>query len=519
MDRRDLLKTLGGAAALSALNPAAALGASPEGVSGTGSAGGALKARLASGDVPGRGRVRNVIFLAYDGTGYEDFATVDFFARKGTGRNLRFRELLAGGATGTMITSSLSSWVTDSSAASSAWATGRKIVNSQVNEYPDGTRLTTILELAQARGMKTGLVSSARITHATPAAWIAHVPLRDMEDDIAEQYLTSGVDVFMGGGAGHFDPAVRFDDRDVLSEFRAAGYDVARTAEELEGSTGSRILGVFAPGTRHMPYEIDRIYQDPTSPSLATLTRAALDRLEGAEQGFVLQVEAGRIDHANHNCDPGGMVWDWLAADDALSVILDFVDGRDDTLLIFGCDHDTGGGVTYGWGSGYRNAEPSLLTLGNIRASHEWLLREVLPRRPEAAEVRDIVRAYLGIPVDDAEAELLARVISSADLQGMRWGHRNAVGSGRQLQMAQLLSMSPSGTPDRPGISFATGNHTAGLVPVALYGAGVTPTNLGVVDNTELFYVMTEALGISHENPTMDETLARQIYWESRGGD
>lgn len=518
MDRRDLLKTLGGAAALTALTPGAALGSEATPFGGSLAGGGTLKARLQSGDVPGGGRVRNVIFLAYDGTGYEDFATVDFFARKGLGRDLRFRELLQRGAQGTMITSSLSSWVTDSAAASSAWSTGRKIVNSQLSEYPDGTRLTTILELARDRGMKTGLVSSARITHATPAGWIAHVPLRDMEDVIAEQYLASGVDLFLGGGAGHFDPAVRFDDRDLFAEFRAAGYDVVQTGDALAASTGDRILGVFAPGTQHLPYEIDRRFQGHPAPSLAELTRAALARLGDAERGFVLQVEAGRIDHANHNNDSGGMVWDWIAADEALSVILDFVDGRDDTLLIFGCDHDTGGGVTFGWGSGYRNAEPSLLTVGNLRASHEWLLREVLPRRPEAAEVAAAIREVVGIPINDEEAELLSRVISSADLEGRRWGHRNAVGSGRQLQMAQLLSMSPSGTPDRPGISFATGNHTAGLVPVALYGAGVTPTNLGVVDITELFYVMTAALGIEHENPTMDEDEARRIYWEARGG-
>jgi alkaline phosphatase len=500
MHRRDLLKlgTLAGAAGL-ASTAAVPLGA------------GALTEALSRGVTPWRSRrVRNVIFLAYDGTGYEDMATVEFFSREELGRRLRFKDLLTGGAAGVMIPSSLTSWVTDSAAASCAWSTGRKLVNGQLGQYPDGRELTSILELARGRGMKTGLVTSARITHATPAGWVARVPSRNMEDIIADQYLASGTDILLGGGQGPFDAAVRSDGLDLYGAFRDAGYDVALTAAELAASTGSRLLGVFTPGQQHLPYEVDRRFQNHPAPSLAELTRTALARLDGAEDGFVLQVEAGRIDHANHNNDPGGVAWDWIAADEALEVLLNYVDARDDTLLLFACDHDTGGGVTFGWGSGYRNADPSLHTLGRLRASHEWLLREVLPQNPSPAETGEVIREYLGIPVSAEEADLLSRVLSG-DREGMRWGHRNAVGNGRRLQMAQLLTMSPSGDPDRPGISFATGNHTAGFVPTAIYGAGTEQRNLGLIDNTELFKVMTTALGLDFENPTMTAEEARAI--------
>jgi alkaline phosphatase len=500
MHRRDLLKlgTLAGAAGL-ASTVAAPFGA------------GALTDALSRGVTPWKTRrVQNVIFLAYDGTGYEDLATVDFFAREVLGRRLRIHDLLAGGAAGVMVPSSLSAWVTDSAAATCAWSTGRKLVNGQLGQYPDGTGLTSILELAGGRGMKTGLVTSARITHATPAGWVARVPDRNMEDLIAQQYPASGTDILLGGGQGHFDPAVRPDGLDLYAAFREAGYDVALTAEELAASTGSRLLGTFTPGEQHLPYEVDRRFQDHPAPSLAELTRAALARLDGAEGGFVLQVEAGRIDHANHNNDPGGMAWDWVAADEALEVLLRYVDARDDTLLLFACDHDTGGGVTFGWGPGYRNADPALHALGKLRASHEWLLREVLPQNPSPAETGEVIREYLGIPVRPDEAALLSRVLSG-DREGMRWGHRNAVGNGRMLQMAQLLTMSPSGDPDRPGISFATGNHTAGFVPAVIYGAGTQQRNLGIVDNTEFFTVMTTALGLDHENPIMTAEEARAI--------
>jgi len=498
MDRRDLLKhgVLAGVA-----SAVAGLGRPGE-----------LSARLARGDVPGGGRqVRNVIFLAYDGTGYEDLAIADFFSRRVVGQPLRFHDLLRGGQSGTMIPSSLTSWVTDSAAGSAVWATGRKIVNGQLSMYPDGRPLTTILDLARERGMATGLVTSARITHATPAAWATKVEHRDMEDIVAEQYLASGTDLLLGGGRGPFDPAARFDRRDLEGEFKAAGYDVVHTARELEASSGSRILGTFTPGLQHLPYEVDRRYQNHPAPSLATLVRAALPRLADAERGFVLQVEAGRPDHANHNNDPGGLVWDWIAADEALGVLLDFVDSRDDTLLIFACDHDTGGGVAYGWGTAYRNTDPGLLTLKGIRSSYEWLLREVLPRRPSPVEIQEVAGQYLGLTVDDEQAWQLSSVLAGFSPSGMRWGHRNAHGGARNLQMARLLSESPTGEPDRAGLNFATANHTAGFVPMALYGAGVGTGSLGIVDNTELFGVMTGALGIRFENPMMTEEEARGL--------
>lgn len=496
MDRRDLLKY----GAMAGLATAAGLGGRRE-----------LQASMARGDRPGGRQARNIIFLAYDGTGYEDLATADFFARRVVGRPLRFHDLARKGQAGSMVPASLTSWVTDSSAASSAWSTGRRIVNAQVSQYPDGRDLTTIMELARGQGKATGLVTSARITHATPAAWVAKAAHRDMEDLIAEQYLASGTDVLLGGGRGPFDPATRLDRRDLAGEFRAAGYDVVTTAEELERSTASKVLGTFTPALQHLPYEVDRRFQGHPAPSLAVLTREALRRLDGAAGGFVLQVEAGRPDHANHNNDPGGLVWDWMAADEALEVILDFVDARDDTLLVFACDHDTGGSVAYGWGSGYRNTDPGLLTLGGIRSSYEWLLREVLPRRPEPSVVQEVARQYLGLTVDDQQAWQVASVLAGFAPEGVRWGHRNAHGSGRNIQMAGILSTSPSGDPDRPGISFATSNHTAGFVPVMIYGAGVPAGNLGIVDNTDLFEVMTGVLGVDFQNPLMTEEEARRL--------
>ncbi len=500
MDRRNLLK-LGALAGAAAATGIGAPGVRSARASAPGSHGLEFGGR----------RYRNVIFYAYDGTGYEDYATADFVARNVVGTPLRYGEFLAGGRTGTMIPSSLLSWVTDSSAASSAWATGRKTVNGSVNLYPDGTELTPILELARATGRATGVVTTARATHATPAAWIAKVPAREMEDEIALQYLASGTDVIMGGGQAHFDAGTRSDGRDLFAEFEAAGYQVVKTREALAAASGSKVLGVFTPSTRHVAYEIDRRFGDVPSPSLAEMVRAALPRLDGHDGGFVLQVEAGRIDHANHENDPGAMLWDWIAADEALGVLMDFVAGRDDTLLLHAPDHDTGGGVTFGWGSRYSRTDPALRTFGNLKASHERLLRDLLPDDPTPAQVREIVEAEVGVPVADPAAEQIAALVAGADMQGMRWGHRNATSGGTQYQVAQLLSYSYQNRPERPNLAFATTNHSAGFVPVTIHGGGIEPGNLGVIHNTDLYGVMCDALGIDHENPYMSAEDAQRI--------
>ena len=148
MKRRDLLRTgavaAGGAFGCASVNPTAA--------------------------PPQLRRARNIIFLIYDGTGYEDAAAANYFSTRLLQRPFVFQRLLARGATGSVWTSALTSIVTDSSAASTAFATGRKIMNRELTMFPDGRPLTTIMDLAKQRVMKTGLVTTTRVTHAKTRA-------------------------------------------------------------------------------------------------------------------------------------------------------------------------------------------------------------------------------------------------------------------------------------------------------------------------------------------------------------
>ncbi|MFC6767089.1 alkaline phosphatase, partial [Natrinema soli] len=217
----------------------------------------------------------------------------------------------------------------------------------------DATPLLTQLELAQARGKATGLVSTTRITHATPAAYASHVPDRGMEGTIAEQYAESDVDVLMGGGRREFDA-------DLLERMRESGYEVLFDAADLETAGGDRLLGLF--DDSHITYTLDR---DESIPSLSEMTAAAVDRLEEDDDGFFLMVEGGRIDHAEHGNDVQTTVAETEEFDEVVDWALEYAENRDDTLVVVTSDHETGGLAT---GSGYgspieaeaiRNAEAS----------------------------------------------------------------------------------------------------------------------------------------------------------------
>jgi alkaline phosphatase len=497
MNRRNWLRTAG----LAGLAGAACRGPLPL------SAG-----PLGSADQPvrplGLPRARNIIFFVVDGTGFEDLATASYYSTKVLNRPLLFREIMGRGASGSMLTHSLTSVVTDSAAATSAWSTGRKIVNGALSMFPDGRSLTTILELAREAGKATGLVTTTRMTHATPAGWIARVASRDSEDEIAEQYLEFAPEVLLGGGAGHFLAESRRDGRDLAGAFHTQGYQVLRTREDLLASNADRLLGLFAPGTRHLPYEIDRRFQDAPSPSLAEIARKGIQVLEGAQSGFVLQVEAGRIDHANHDNDPAGMVWDWMAADEALAVLVEFVDRTPETLLILAADHDTGGGTVYGYGSGYQGSTPAFRTLQRQRISLESF-NALMGRDPSLSQIRDGTTEFLGFTPTPDQAERLQKVFR----REVRFGHPTSH-LGVLNSIHAVLSEIPGGDPDRPNLTFSTGRHTAGLVPIGLYGAGVPRTALGVVDNTEPFGWMAEALGTTFRNPEMTEEEAWRILSE-----
>lgn len=247
---------------------------------------------------------------------------------------------------GWLQTSSVDNPITDSAASATAMATGFKTDNGHISVNPDEAILETILEIAETRGMTTGLVTTVQISHATPAAFAAHVPDRNMYTEIALQMIESGVDVLLGGGEDEFLPATetgcyiepgeRSDGRSLVLEAQAAGFtyvcDLAGLAA-VNPLTTNRMLGLFA----------DEGMVRPFSPSLALMTERAIEILSRDPDGFFLMVEGGQIDWAGHANDGANVIGDVIGFDEAVSVGLDYAALHPDTLVIVTADHETGG--------------------------------------------------------------------------------------------------------------------------------------------------------------------------------
>lgn len=241
-------------------------------------------------------------------------------------------------------------------------------------------KLTTILELAKAHGMATGVVSTARATHATPAALYAHTSERDWEadsnlpagatvKDIAAQSVDNfapndGMDVLMGGGRTYFMPNTQFDPeypatkgrrkdgRDLTAEWQnkfGCAYVWNKTQFDAIDPANTRcLLGLFEPS--HMQYEADRANDAAGEPSVAEMTAKAIDLLskkaEGKrrgrgkddDKGFFLMVEGGRIDHGHHAGNAYRALTDTIAMDEAVRVAMEKTDPKD-TLIIVTADH------------------------------------------------------------------------------------------------------------------------------------------------------------------------------------
>ena len=467
-------------------------------------AAGALSTRRAAAQSNQPGfvsRAQNIIFLAYDGLSWEDYATAQYYARRKLGKRLALERLMMGGAMGLQNTNSLTSFVTESSAASNAWSTGVKTVNGGLAIHVDGRKLTPILALAKEQGKAVGVVSTATITHATPAGFMISNPDRNAEEEIAVQYLDFGADVYLGGGTRFFDPTVRRDKRDLYADFAAKGYGVVKTKAELMNANASKLLGVFS--SSHVPYEIDRRFQNVDVPSLLEMTKKALPILSGSAKGFVLQVEAARVDHAGHLNDAAALMWDIIAADEVLEYLMGYVDSNPNTLLIVGSDHACGTGALYGAGTVYRSSSAGVDLLEGHRGSIEFMLGK-LGAAPTVDAVTELYRTVRNVKLTPEQAQAVVAAITQKVYQP-----DTVVKSIQPANtLAWAMRQTDAAQPDRPNIGFASGQHSASPTLFAVYGKGVSTGRIGLVDNTFSFSLMARTLGIRFQNPAMTEEEA-----------
>lgn len=313
------------------------------------------------------GRARNVIVFIADGMSLGTITATRIYdgQSRGLAGEEHYLPFERWGNTATIKTYSDNGQVPDSAATASAIHTGVKTHNGAISVYarqtletcaPDAELPPTVLELAEARGLSTGIVSSARLTHATPATAYAHVPDRGWEvdgnlpaeaieagcRDIARQLIEfdhgDGIEVALGGGLAAFVPQAaggqRTDGRDLTAEWAAnGGRFVSERAGLMAADADAPLLGLFSPS--HLPYEIDRQADEP---SLTELTEIAIERLSRDEDGFYLLVEAGRVDHAHHGTNAARALADAQEFAQAIERASEMVD-LSETLILVTADH------------------------------------------------------------------------------------------------------------------------------------------------------------------------------------
>ncbi|MCS7280737.1 MAG: alkaline phosphatase [Desulfobacterota bacterium] len=405
-------------------------------------------------------------------------------------------------------TSSLNSVVTDSAPASAAWATGSKTAQRMLSILPDGRRLTTIFELAKEKGIACGFVTTTRITHATPAAWYSHNPNRDSEDDIAEDLLNSGLIVAMGGGDRHLNPERRKDKKDLYTKFKEKGYTVAKNRDELLKAQKSegKLLGVFS--SSHMAYFVDRI-NDPSlgsQPSLPEMTLVALERLSKNPKGFILQIEAGRIDHANHANDAYGALMDAYEMDSTVKVVMEFIRHNPQVLLIVTSDHGNSGYGINGTGPEYVDSTKALLSYEN-RASFEYMINQM--KKKDLSTVKEIFETYTRRAITIEEAQEIFKKLNEPHNVALFdvWYEPEAT-MGRILMKSVYAkdgdNLKSSPEIRRGNVGFTSTNHTAEDQIAIFYPKSSLPWKIPpYIDNTDIFRVLCGYFGIRHENPKM----------------
>ncbi len=229
--------------------------------------------------------------------------------------------------------------VTDSAAGATAFASGVKTYNGAIGVNARKEPVPTLLEMAENKGMATGIVVSCSVTHATPAAFISHVPGREDYEEVALGYLNTPIDIFIGGGVDYF-ARIKSDSLHLIAALINKGYDIStffyHDINSLDITTKKNI-GYFTANTEPLPASEGRDYLIPAA-------RKAFDFLdERSPQGFFLMIEGAQIDWGGHSNDAKYVVNELLEFEKVVEEALDFAKRDKTTLVIVTGDHETGG--------------------------------------------------------------------------------------------------------------------------------------------------------------------------------
>ncbi len=414
-------------------------------------------------------RAKNVILMVSDGTSIGALSIASIVSRHKYGRELRWLDWIADGArTSLLNTEPAEGHVTDSAAAASAWGIGERVRNGVVCVTPDGREPTPLGAQARQMGRRLGFVTTTDLWDATMSCFLANSPSRKQSRAIAEQMLTRGFDVGLGGGRLVFDEL----------EPEKHGYRVARSRGEMKSLMQGEgpALGLFAPGS--MAYTLDRPAEEPT---LTEMTQAAIGRLSALGDPFFLVVEGARVDHAAHHTDAGALASEMIEMDRAIGAALDFAHDRDDTLVIATTDHGNGNpGFT-----NHASTIEQIERVGNAKHSFAWALEQwralAKPVRTPAALAK-LIQQAIGGSFSTRDMEFFDRWLAGEMIDPTAYRNRE---------------FSPIGAiaANYYGISFTGPDHTSDHVILSAQGPG-SELFPAVGHHTAVHDALVEAMGL-----------------------
>ena len=423
------------------------------------------------------GFAKNVIILIPDGMSTDGVTLTRWVYNDG--RPLNMDEI----ASGVVRTHNSDTIIADSAPGGTALATGHKtqdkligikpkkavLYGSDKNDEKDYySPVASVLELAKSMGKSTGIIATSEIMHATPADFTAHATHRSNYNDITEQQVFQNLDVVFGGGEFFLKAENREDKEDMINVLKENNYKVIKTKKELDQLKNGKVWGLFS--SKDIPYDIDRT----TEPSLADMTKKAIELLSKNENGFFLMVEGSKVDWAAHANSPAGLISEIRSFDNAVGAALNFAKNNKDTLVIVVSDHGNGG-ITIGNQDTTGNypeipLENFVSTLRKVTSTEEALSKRIA-EKPENAS--NLIQKYFGFTPSNEEIQNLKSISKAADIQKI---------------LAEMLNK-------RSHLGWTTGGHTGEEVVLYVYADDYKNILGGTVQNSDIARYMAKAMG------------------------
>lgn len=435
----------------------------------------------------GKSKAKNIIFLVSDGMSSGTLAMADLLKKRKFGKSTHWMEMYESGLVqrGLMDMASANQIITDSAAASSSWGGGVRVPNGSLNIGANGEEHLPILQKFKKAGKKVGCVTTVPVTHATPAGFSIYTKSRNSQEKIAELYLEQKFDVMLGGGHQYFGSDKRKDGVDMYQKFKSVGYSVARNkAQMLSAPLNQPLLGTFADDG--MPYSVDHASSAELKsqvPTLAEMTKKAIDLLSLSPNGFVMQVEGGKVDWAAHGNDISGLIYDQLAFDDAIKVALDFAKKDGNTLVVVTTDHSNANPGLLGGAKTNENFD----RVQRFEQSNEWILQGI-SKNDSLASIRDrVAKANAGQTLSEAEAKQIHKYYQEAE-------YEDGMYNPRKLPFKLLADIQKNYT----SAGWISMDHSSDYVELAMYGPG-SQLMKPFMKNTEIHTLLLQAAEIENK--------------------